>query len=303
MRILLTGGTGLIGRALCSHWLGKGYELIVWSRRPEQVRKLCGEPVRAIARLQELGDIQLDAVINLAGAPIANRPWTPKRRQLLLDSRIRLTDELVDWMAQLSSVPPVLISGSAVGWYGNTAEQEITEQSPPGSQDFASQLCEDWEQAAKRAQQLGSRVALLRTGLVLSPQGGFLARLKPLFALGLGGRLGNGQQWMPWVHLDDQVALIDHLLHLPDAQGAYNTAAPNPVRNSEFTRQLARTLKRPAFMHAPAFILRLLLGDMSALLLGGQKSHPERLLQSGFSFRYPNLDTALANILNRQNKE
>lgn len=300
MRILLTGGTGLIGRALCAFWLEQGHELLVWSRRPEQVEPLCGKGVRGVASLQELGDIQLDAVINLAGAPIADRPWTAGRRRLLRDSRIRLTDELVGWMAQLSQAPPLLISGSAIGWYGDTGEQLVTEESTPGTRDFGSELCEDWEQAARKAEAFGVRVVRIRTALVLAPSGGFLARLRPLFALGLGGRLGNGRQWMSWVHLDDKVALIDHLLHLPDAQGPYNTGAPNPVRNSEFTRQLATQLKRPAFMHAPAFVLRMLLGEMSGLLLGGQRIQPVRLQESGFSHRYPELEGALADVLRRK---
>ena len=263
---------------------------------------MCGQAVRAVATLHELGDIQLDAVVNLAGAPIADKPWTKARRQLLRQSRIALTDELVGWLASLSQPPALLISGSAVGWYGDTGEQLITEDSAPAKPDFASQLCADWEQAACKAEQHGIRVVRIRTGLVLSSKGGFLGRLRPVFRMGMGGRMGNGNQWMPWIHLNDQVALINYLLCLPDAQGAYNACAPNPVDNREFTRQLASQLKRPAFMHAPAFVLRLLLGEMAGLLLGGQRIRPARLEQAGFEFQYPTLDGALTDVL-RTRKE
>ena len=214
MNILLTGGTGLIGRALCKHWLPQGHRLWVWSRSPEQVADRCGESVTGIGDLRELDQVQLDAVINLAGAPIADRPWTKSRRLLLWNSRIKLTEHLVEWLATRRQKPALLISGSAVGWYGDGGERELSEDDSPVTNDFASQLCAAWEESAMRAEPLGIRVVLIRTGLVLAPQGGFLQRLRPLFALGLGGRQGNGRQWMPWIHIDDQIGLIDFLLHL-----------------------------------------------------------------------------------------
>ncbi|MBP7327528.1 MAG: TIGR01777 family oxidoreductase, partial [Alicycliphilus sp.] len=206
MRILLTGGTGLIGRALCQHWQRQGHDLFVWSRDPAQVPRLCSG-AQGIAQLQALdGSAPLDAVVNLAGAPIADRPWTAARRDLLWRSRVDLTRTLVDWMGRQAAPPRVLLSGSAVGWYGDRGEQWLAEDSAPGNADFGSRLCVAWEQEAERARQWGVRVALLRTAPVLAPQGGMLARLLPPFRLGLGGRLGSGQQWMPWIHLDDQVA-------------------------------------------------------------------------------------------------
>lgn len=293
MRILITGGTGLIGRNLCRLWLAQGHELYVWSRRPEQVKALCGEAVQPVAELSELNAVQLDAVINLAGAPIADRPWTQARRKLLRDSRIALTKDLVSWLASLREKPAVLISGSAVGWYGDGGEQVLTESSPVQHPDFATQLCADWEAAAQAAEPLGLRVVLIRTGLVLTSKGGFLSRLMPLFKLGLGGKQGSGQQWMPWVHLEDEVALIDHVLRHPQARGAYNACAPQPARNQAFAKALGKHLRRPAIMPVPAFILRLMLGEMAGLLLGGQNIQAERTRQIGFEFKYSDLQSAL----------
>jgi len=190
MHILLTGGTGLIGRQLCQHWLAQGHRLTVWSRRPEQVARLCGDAVRGVASLQEvIGPV--DAVINLAGAPIADRPWTHKRKALLWSSRISLTETLLVWLEGLAEKPAVLISGSAVGWYGDGGERELTEASGPVQDDFPSQLCVAWEETAQRAEALGIRVVLVRTGLVLAAEGGFLSRLLLPFKLALGGPIGE----------------------------------------------------------------------------------------------------------------
>ncbi|EKU30078.1 NAD-dependent epimerase/dehydratase [Alcaligenes sp. HPC1271] len=250
--------------------------------------------------LDELnGSAPFDAVINLAGAPIANQRWTEARRQLLWQSRVDLTRRLVDWMGRQASVPPVLISGSAVGWYGDGGEQQLTEASAPGNKDFGSQLCVAWEQEAEQARQWGARVVLLRTAPVLARNAGMLARLLPSFKLGLGARLGDGQQWMPWIHIEDQVALIDYLLHSQSCEGPYNACAPQPVRNAEFTRILAQELGKPALFHAPAWVLRLALGEMSVLLLGGQRLIPQRAQQAGFSWRHPELSEALRDVLNK----
>ncbi|MGE8435574.1 MAG: TIGR01777 family oxidoreductase [Pseudomonas palmensis] len=296
MHILLTGGTGLIGRHLCRFWLDRGYRLTVWSRRPAQVAHVCGAGVRGIARLDELGEEPVDAVVNLAGAPIADRPWTSHRRALLWASRITLTEQLIAWLQDRQQRPAVLISGSAVGWYGDGGERELTELSQPVKEDFASQLCIAWEETALRAEALGMRVVLVRTGLVLAAEGGFLSRLRLPFKLGLGGPIGSGRQWMPWVHLDDQIALIDFLLQREDASGPYNACAPEPVRNREFARRLGRALHRPAFMPLPALVLRAGLGELSVLLLGGQRARPVRLLAAGFTFRYNDVQSALDDL-------
>lgn len=299
MHILLTGGTGLIGRRLCQYWLSQGHQLTVWSRQPEQVSRLCGAGVRGIAHPDDMGSQQVDAVINLAGAPIADRPWTRKRKMLLWDSRITLTEQLITWLERREQKPGVLISGSAVGWYGDGGQRELDEGSAPVSEDFASRLCIAWEETAQRAEASGIRVVLLRTGLVLARDGGMMQRLLPPFKLGMGGPIGNGRQWMPWVHIDDQIAAIDFLLRREDARGPYNLCAPSPVHNRDFAKTLAAILHRPAFMPMPAVALRLLMGELSILLLGGQRARPSRLLEAGFTFRFTDLHAALENLLGR----
>ncbi|HXR02451.1 MAG TPA: TIGR01777 family oxidoreductase [Pseudomonas sp.] len=299
MHILLTGGTGLIGRRLCQYWLSQGHQLTVWSRQPEQVSRLCGASVRGIAHPDDMGSQQVDAVINLAGAPIADRPWTRKRKMLLWDSRITLTEQLITWLERREQKPGVLISGSAVGWYGDGGQRELDEGSAPVSEDFASRLCIAWEETAQRAEASGIRVVLLRTGLVLARDGGMMQRLLPPFKLGMGGPIGNGRQWMPWVHIDDQIAAIDFLLRREDARGPYNLCAPSPVHNRDFAKTLAAILHRPAFMPMPAVALRLLMGELSILLLGGQRARPSRLLEAGFTFRFTDLHAALENLLGR----
>ncbi|WP_296251218.1 TIGR01777 family oxidoreductase [Pseudomonas sp. UBA4194] len=299
MHILLTGGTGLIGRKLCQYWVGQGHDITVLSRRPDQVRHLCGASVRGIERLEAFGDGALDAVVNLAGAPIADRPWTARRKALLWSSRITLTERLLAWLESREQRPEVLISGSAVGWYGDGGERELTEASQPVKEDFASHLCIAWEEAAQRAEALGIRVVLVRTGLVLASEGGFLKRLALPFKLGLGGPIGNGRQWMPWVHISDQIALIDFLLQQRDCQGPYNACAPEPVRNREFASLLGKALHRPAFMPLPSLLLRAGLGELSGLLLGGQRARPAKLQAAGFNFRYTELPAALAELSRR----
>lgn len=299
MHILLTGGTGLIGRGLCRQLTAQGHRVTVWSRTPQRVADLCGAQVRGIGQLQALDGEPLDAVINLAGAPIADRPWTDKRKALLWASRIGLTEQLLAWLQGREEKPRVLLSGSAVGWYGDGGERELSETQAPVGEDFAARLCAAWETTALRAEALGIRVVLLRTGLVLARDGGFLKRLLPPFRLGLGGPIGAGRQWMPWIYLDDQIRLIAFLLQRDDARGPYNACAPQPVRNGEFARALGRVLHRPARLPLPAFVLRLGLGELSGLLLGGQRVLPLRLLQAGFTFSFTELDAALDDLLGR----
>ena len=297
MHILLTGGTGLIGSALCKRLVADGHQLTVWSRRPDQVSALCGAQVQGIASLQQLDQQPLDAVINLAGAPIADRPWTAKRKAVLWESRVGLTEQLVEWLGQQKQKPQVLISGSAVGWYGDGGDAVVTEQSPPNL-EYTHTLCDAWEAAARRAGAHGIRVCLLRTGLVLAPDGGFLSRLLLPFKLGLGGPIGKGKHFMPWVHRDDMVGIIVQLLHDPDAQGAFNAVAPNPVSNREFARTLGKVLKRPTVLPLPAPLLKLGLGEMSRLLLTGQRAVPEKVLEQGYQFKFSELEAALNDVIN-----
>jgi uncharacterized protein (TIGR01777 family) len=297
MKILMTGGTGLIGRALCKVLLVQGHQLTVLSRQPEKVPVLCGQAVHAMASLEDWQSNQyFDAVINLAGAPIADAAWTEKRKAVLRDSRIVLTEKLVQRIAQAAHKPSVFLSGSAVGYYGNRDEAALDEHALAG-QDFAAQLCFDWEKAALAAESMGVRVCLLRTGLVLSAQGGILARMLIPFKLALGARMGDGQQWMSWVHSDDYAAMVLRLLQDAQLSGAFNMTAPNPVTNIEFTRRLAQSVRRPAIFVAPAFMLKLLMGERAMLLIGGQRVLPAKLQTAGFKFTYPDLFGAFAALL------
>jgi len=299
VKILITGGTGLIGRRLCRALLARGDQLTVLSRSPARVAQHCGVAVEAWTSLQQWSpELAFDAVINLAGEPIADARWTARRRRQLLDSRVALSEQLLQRIAAAQHKPAVLLSGSAIGYYGDRDDVDCDEQAPPGH-DFAAQLCQRWEQVALRAADFGTRVCLLRTGLVLDADGGLLKKMLLPFQLGLGSRLGNGRQWMSWIHAEDHLALLLRLLDDTQAFGAYNLTAPQPVRNSEFTQRLAASLHRRAVMVAPAFMLRLLLGEMAILLLGGQHVLPQRFAQAGHVFRYPSLDLALAALLRR----
>lgn len=297
MHILITGGTGLIGSHLCAALLAAGHELTVFSRNPASVPAKCGTGVHAIAALGEWHPGQaFDAVINLAGEPIVDARWTPQRKQVLWDSRVTLTRELVRRIAAAGHKPAVLISGSAVGYYGNRGDSAMYETAEAG-EDFPAQLCKAWEGAALDAEQAGVRVCLLRTGLILSRHGGLLGRMLLPFRLGLGARLGNGKQWMSWVHIDDYVAMVLKLLHDARASGPYNMTAPQPASNAAFTAALAKVMHRPALFAAPAPLLRLAMGERACLLLEGQKVLPGKMSAAGYRFQFASLDDALADLL------
>jgi uncharacterized protein (TIGR01777 family) len=297
MKILITGGTGFIGRTLCHRLLDSGHELIVLSRRPELVTRLCGESVTSISNLEDLSaEEAINAIINLSGEGIADRLWTKNRKQKLLDSRINITRQLIAYVAGARQKPSVMISGSAVGYYGSNGESEADETTD-NPDDFAQQLCKQWEAAAEVVKQHGVRLCILRIGLVIGRDGGFVKRMLLPFRLGLGGRLGNGQQWMSWIHREDLIGIIETLLNTAELEGIFNATAPQPVTNAEFSACLAKNLHRPAIFPVPAFVLKLLLGEMSGLLLGGQKVLPERLIEQEFPFQYESLDSALKAIL------
>lgn len=299
MRILITGGTGLIGRHLCKALLAQGHLLTVLSRRPETVAVKCGATVQPMASLDEWRtDRTFDAVINLAGEPIVDAWWSEKRKRQLLASRVGLSGKLVQCIAAAKQKPTVLLSGSAVGYYGNGGDMELDESASAGN-DFAADLCRDWEVAARAAEKFGVRVCLLRTGLVLSENGGLLGRMLLPFKLGLGARLGDGKQWMSWVHIEDYVSMVLRLLDDEQLRGPYNMTAPQSVTNAEFTRTLARMLHRPAVFAAPGLVLRLSMGERVALLLEGQRVLPVKLTASGFLFKFPDLNSALNDVLSR----
>ena len=297
MNLLITGGTGFIGSALTRSLTEQGHQVTVLSRNPDSVTKRCGSGVNALGSLQQLKpEDAYEVIINLAGAPIFDARWSEARKQLIRDSRITLTDQLIEGIARMTVKPALLISGSAVGYYGDQGDTILTEQSAT-RQDFSHQLCADWEAAAKKAEQFGVRVCLIRTGLVIAGGGGLLQRMLLPFRLGLGGRLGSGKQWLSWIHRQDWINIALAMMADSSMQGTYNATAPNPVTNSEFTQTLAQCLKRPALLPVPAWLLKNLLGEMSALVLGSQRVIPERLLTQGFQFQYPDLFSAINQAL------
>ena len=297
MRVLITGGTGFIGQALCPRLAAAGHDVVVLSRQSQPA--LPAGATRSVTRLGELDAGEFDAVINLAGAPIGDARWTAARKQLLLDSRTQTTVRLVEWMGKSARRPKALLSASAVGYYGEQGDRPITEDTPP-TRGFTHELCAAWEREAEKAVALGLRVCLMRIGVVLDRGGGALAKMLPAFRLGAGGRLGSGEHYFPWIHRDDMVAIVQWLLENPQASGAYNAGAPNPVTNAEFTLALGEALGRPTVLPMPAAALRLLFGEMSELLLVSDRMLPQRLLNEGFEFRYPDIAAALAVIFSRR---
>ncbi len=299
MKILITGGTGFIGQALVKALLAKQHSICILTRDCKKVSRLFDHTVTSVNGLPALtAEQHFDVVINLAGAPIFDKRWTAAQKQKLRDSRISLTQKLIAYIATMQHKPELLISGSAIGYYGDQGNREVTEQSDCHP-DFSQQLCADWEQAALDAEKYGVRVCLMRTGLVLGANGGILQRMLLPFKLGLGGRLGSGEQWMSWIHLTDWIAIAQCMIDDRTMQGAYNATAINPVTNQEFSQSLAQCLARPAFLPLPATVLKILLGEMSELVLGSQKVLPQRLIEQGFEFQFKHLEHALVDILNR----
>lgn len=296
MRILITGGTGLIGRHLIPRLLDLGHTVTVVTRTPDKAQGVLDARVvlwKGLNDRQNLNDI--DAVINLAGEPIADKRWTEAQKQRLCNSRWQITQKLVDLFHASETPPAVLISGSAAGYYGDLGEVVVTEEEPPHN-EFTHKLCARWEQIACGAQSDRTRVCLLRTGVVFSPKGGILAKMLPVFRLGLGGPIGSGRQYLAWIHIDDMVNGILWLLD-NDLRGPFNMVSPYPVRNEQFAHALGHALHRPAFMRAPATAVRLMMGESAVLVLGGQRALPKRLEDSGFGFRWYDLEEVLTDVV------
>ncbi|HET8579661.1 MAG TPA: TIGR01777 family oxidoreductase [Nitrospiraceae bacterium] len=304
MRIVMTGGTGFIGRPLCQRLVELGHAVTVLTRGPAAARARLTSPISVIGWQGSRGATDelmtalrtAEVVINLAGAPIAEGRWTDQTKDRLRRSREGTTSALVAALAKLQPRPVLLISASAIGYYGPRQDDPLTEEAQSGT-GFLASLCREWEAAARAAERLGVRVALPRIGVVLGRNGGALARMLPVFRLGLGGPLGTGTQWLSWIHLDDLIELLLFLLR-EAASGPVNATAPQPVTNEEFSRVLGQTLGRPAWFRTPAFALKLLLGQMAEeLLLTGQRVLPAQAEAMGFRFQYPTLSEALHAIL------
>ncbi len=296
MHILISGGTGFIGQRLCKHWI-RDHSLTILSRQSgTEVKKKCGSDVTPIQSLSEIKQGQkIDVIVNLAGAPIADKRWTKQRKRQLMSSRLDTTRALVDLIHRLEYKPKVFISGSAVGYYGDQGKRNVNESTPPHP-EFSHHLCQDWENAALQAKD-ATRVCLLRTGLVIGQHGGFLDKMKMPFKYGLGSVLGSGNQYMPWIHLDDMIAIIQFLMDHPDIHGPVNASAPNPVTNIVFSEALANAFGRKVRLKTPAFVLKLALGELSGLLLTGQNARPTKLLEAGYTFRFSELDAALRDVI------
>lgn len=296
MKVAVTGATGFVGTALCAGLAQRGDQVVALSRDPDRARSALPDAA-VLGWGGGSGTVlpAVDAVVHLAGESVGGR-WTAAKKRRIRESRVEGTRCLVDAIGRAEPKPAVLVSASAVGYYGNRGEEKLTEASPP-AYDFLGQVCQAWEAEARRAEEWGVRVVSLRLGVVLDRGGGAFAQLLTPFRLGIGGPFGNGQQWFPWVHRADVVGLFLYALEKSEAAGPLNVAAPGIVRNGEFARALGKALHRPAFVPLPAFALRLLLGEFGETLLASQHVLPERPQALGYAFRHPQLEPALAAIL------
>ncbi|GAB4529450.1 MAG: TIGR01777 family oxidoreductase [Roseibium sp.] len=294
--ILVTGGTGFVGGRLVEALVGAGHHVTVLTRDPRKAEGLT-HPVRVITDLEQVNDAdRFDAVVNLAGEPIANGLWTAAKRTRIISSRIAMTEALRGLVRRLENKPKCLVNGSAVGWYGLRGDEVLGEDAD-SAPAFVHEVCDKWEQAALRLEVDGLRVVTLRIGLVLGVEGGILARLLTPFEFGGGGTMGSGRQWMSWIELDDLIRVIAFAIADDRLRGAVNATAPEPVRNGEFNRALGEALHRPVFLRFPAWLMETVLGDMGReTILAGQRVAPSKLLAAGFTFRYPALEPMLRRI-------
>lgn len=297
-RVVVAGGTGFLGRALTARLLRDGYKVIVLTRSSD-AKSDPGAPLRYVpwdARTSGAWEASLEgatAVVNLAGESIGARRWSARQKKRIVGSRLDATSAIIRALGRLDKRPSVLVNGSAIGYYGDSGDREITEASHKG-RGFLADTVEQWEAAARRAEPLGIRLVLIRTGVVLGEGGMALGRMVLPFRLWLGGPLGSGRQWFPWIHIDDVINCILFAVRSTDASGPYNAVAPQLITMREFSKTLGRVLRRPSWAPVPSFALQLLLGEMSEMILGGQKAIPARLTSAGFQFRHPMVEEALA---------
>lgn len=299
MNIFLTGGTGLIGHHLIKTLLNREPDIqITVLTRQAEIKST--QNINYVGSIDSLNFCDFDVIINLAGEPIADKRWTDTQKNTLCQSRWQLTESLATKINEecKPDSPIRFISGSAVGFYGRQSDKEITENNATPYEEFSHKLCKKWEEHALNAKH--ANVALLRTGVVLSREAGALAKMLLPFKLGLGGKTASGKQYFPWIHIDDMVSAIIHLIKDTNLNGPFNVCAPSPPTNKEFSLSLAKTLKRPAIFPMPEFVLRILFGEMADLLVYGQRTIPERLTQSNFEFKFTKLEQALANLLLRK---
>jgi uncharacterized protein (TIGR01777 family) len=299
MKLVITGGTGFIGSILTDRLWNQFHSVALLSRRPPPEVNVTKKEWFAwqpgMGGAWEAVVDGADGIINLAGEPIAGKRWSSAQKEVLRSSRINATKSLVNAVAKTKAKPKFLINASAVGYYGPHGDETVTEQTGPG-QDFLSRLCVDWEEEAKKAEALGVRVALVRTGIVLDKGKGALAKMVPPFKMFVGGPLGSGQQWMPWIHIEDHIGLICFLMENDGARGPFNATVPNPVTMETFSKTLGDVLNRPSWASVPPSALALLLGEMADMLTTGQRAVPEAALKLGYTFKYPYLLDALRSL-------
>ena len=292
MKILITGGSGLIGSSLIS--MLRPCDVSVYTRNVAMAELILGHKVQFLSSLTHLSNLDdYDVVINLAGEPIVNKKWTDKQKHKIEHSRWSITEDIVTLINAGENPPKLLISGSAIGFYGRQEDNIIDEKFSSAHDEFSHRLCERWEFLAKEAESDKTRVCILRTGVVITKRGGALQKMLLPFKLGLGGPIGDGSQYMSWIHLEDMLQGIAHLIANESCQGVYNFTAPNPVTNAEFSRELAASLSRPCVFKVPEFVLRLMMGEMADLVIYGQRVIPSRLEESGYKFIYPTISQAL----------
>lgn len=312
MKIVISGGTGLIGQRCISHFVKDGHEIIVLSRSPESAPRFPASVSVVRWDGKHAGDwvTELDhasAVINLAGASIAGKGffpsrWSESRKESILQSRMQVGKAITEGIRSVQNKPDLLIQASAIGYYGTSEEETFSESDPPGS-DFVAETCQAWEASTRKVENMGVRRVVSRLGIVLSTRGGALPRLVLPFKIFLGGPMGNGNQWYSWIHIDDVCRAFQFFINKEDVSGVFNITSPNPVRNQTFAAVLGKTMKRPSWIPVPGFLMRWIFGDVASVVLEGQQVIPQRLNQTDFSFEYPSLERALGDLLDSsQNK-
>jgi uncharacterized protein (TIGR01777 family) len=300
MRIFITGGTGFVGRHLVSRLIGEGHTITVLSRAekardmlPGGISIVLGDPTGAGAWQDSVKG--KDCIINLAGTSLFTR-WTPEAKELIRESRISTTRNIVDAIEPASGENITLFSTSAVGYYGFHGDEELAEESPPGD-DFLARVAVDWENEARKAEGKGARVVITRFGIVLGEKGGALAQMIPIFRKYLGGPLGSGKQWFSWIHMGDLVGAFVFLMSHGEVSGPVNLTSPHPVRNEEVARAIGKAMRRPSFLPVPGFMLKLVLGEFGSVLLEGQRVIPRKLMDSGYVFIFPEIGEALKSLI------